>query len=96
MSVLIRVPLSVRRLIVIQLLNGGVEPPGGHTGFCEQRERTQLALSRLLRVAFEAFDSVLDGHQQSLGGVDRVVASRHGANVGFLAARLQSLQIPGQ
>ena len=39
MCVLIRVPLSVRRLIVIQLLNGGVEPPGGHTRLCEQRER---------------------------------------------------------
>ena len=93
---LIRVPLSARRLVVIQLLNGGVKPPRGHTGFRKQRERTQLALSRLLRVAFETFDSVLDGHQQSCGDIVRVVISRHGANGVFLAVRLQSLEIPGQ
>ena len=35
MCILIRVPLSVRRLVVIQLLNGGVEPSRGHTGLRE-------------------------------------------------------------
>ena len=96
MCVLIRVPLSVRRLVVIQLLNGGVKPPCGHTGFCKQRERTQLASSRLLGVAFETLDSVFDGHQQSLDRVDRILISRNRANDKFLAAGFQSLEIPGQ
>ena len=96
MCVLICIPFTVIRFIVIQSLNGWVKPTRGNTGFRKQRERTQLALSRLPSVAFETLDSVLDGHQQSRGDVDRVVASSHGVNGGFLAARLQSLQIPGQ
>ena len=96
MCVLIRVPLSVRRLVVIQLRNSGVKPPRGHTGFRKQRERTQLALSRLLGVAFETLDSVLDGHQQSLDRVDRIFISMNRANDKFRAAGFQSLEIPGQ
>ena len=59
--VLIRVPLSARRFSVIQLLDGGVKPPGGHTRFCEQRERTQLASSGLLCFVRKVFECVLDG-----------------------------------
>ena len=96
MCVLIRVPLSVRRLVVIQLLNGGVKPPRGHTGFCKQRERTQLASSHLLRTILHTVDGGFDGHPQYRGHVVRILISRNRANDKFLAAGFQSLEIPGQ
>ena len=96
MCVLIRVPLSVRRLVVIQLLNGGVKPPRGHTGFCEHRERTQLASSHLLRTILHTVDGGFDGHPQYRGHVVRILISRNRANDKFLAAVFQSLEIPGQ
>ena len=95
MCVLIRVPLSVRRLVVIQLLNGGVKPPRGHTGFCKQRERSQLALSHLLRAILHTVDGVFDGHPQYRGHVVCVLISRNRANEKFLAAGFQLLEIPG-
>ena len=96
MCVLIRVPLSVRRLVVIQLRNSGVKPPRGHARLREQRERTQLVSSLLLRTILHTVDGVFGGHPQCRGNVFRVVISRHGANGVFLAVRLQSLEILGQ
>ena len=96
MCVLIRVPLSVRRLVVIQLLNSGVKPPGGHTGFRKQRERTQLASSHLLRAVLHTVDGGFDGHPQYHGHVVRILISRNRANDKFLAAGIQSLEIPCQ
>ena len=96
MCILIRVPLSVRRLVVIQLLNGGVKPPRGHTGFCKQRERTQLASSHLLRTILHTVDGGFDGHPQYRGHVVRILISRNRANDKFLAAGFQSLEIPSQ
>ena len=93
---LVRVLLSVRRLVVIQLLNGGVKPPGGDTGFRKQRERTQLALSHLVRTVLHTVDGGFDGHPQYLGHVVRILISRNRANNKFLAAGFQSLEIPGQ
>ena len=83
-------------LLVAALLLSGIKPPRGHTRLREQRERTQLASSHLLRTILHTVDGVFDGHPQCRCDVVRVVTSRHGANDVFLAVRLQSLEIPGQ
>ena len=95
-SVLVFDLVSALKLLVVPLLNGGVEPSRGHTRLREQRERTQLASSHLLRTILHTVDGVFDGHPQCRCDVVRVITSRHGANDVFLAVRLQSLEIPGQ
>ena len=83
-------------LLVAALLLSGSKPPRGHTGFCKQRERTQLASSHLLRAVLHTVDGSFDGHPQYRGHVVRILISRNRANDKFLAAGFQSLEIPGQ
>ena len=88
--------LCALTFLVAPLRGRGVEPPRGHARLREQRERTQLVSSHLLRAVLHTVDGVFGGHPQCRGNVNRVVISRHGANGVFLAVRLQSLEIPGQ
>ena len=95
-SVLVVGLVSALKFSVVLLLNGGVEPSRGHTGLREQRERTQLASSHVLRTILHTVDGGFDGHPQYRGHVVRILVSKIMVNVKFLAAGIQSLEIPGQ